>query len=173
MTSSPLSPSIAASLFPFRFLCFPVGLVVTHTPYIMSLPSECSHFEPYFVLPDEKLHALVKQFRKEMEGGLNEYGKAVAMVPSFVTGVPDGTEQGYVSTRGRSADKAALSSPSTSAVPTCECSPGPVDPRPDPPDAFAKCNCLGSTDSRSSSRSTRSRTNSRRGKLSSYSVGLQ
>lgn len=63
---------------------------------IMSLPSICSQFEPYFALPDEKLHALVKQFRAEMEGGLNEYGHAVAMVPSFVTGVPDGSEQGYV-----------------------------------------------------------------------------
>jgi hexokinase len=60
----------------------------------MTLPEECSAFEPYFKLDDAKLNAILKQFRKEMEGGLNEYGQDMAMVPSFVTGVPDGTEEG-------------------------------------------------------------------------------
>lgn len=60
----------------------------------MPLPSQCSSFEPYFVLDDDKLHAILKQFRKEMEAGLDQYGQDVAMVPSFVTGVPDGSEQG-------------------------------------------------------------------------------
>lgn len=60
----------------------------------MGLPDVCKTFEPYFILNDETLHDIVKHFRKELEGGLAEYGKDVAMVPSFVTGVPDGTEQG-------------------------------------------------------------------------------
>lgn len=58
------------------------------------LPSACKQFEPFFELDSDKLHALVAQFRKELEGGLAEYGQDVAMVPSFVTGVPDGSEQG-------------------------------------------------------------------------------
>jgi len=80
--------------FSFALLPRPCPISPPPPPYTMSLPSICSHFEPYFALSNEKLHALVKQFRAEMEGGLNEYGKAVAMVPSFVTGVPDGSEQG-------------------------------------------------------------------------------
>lgn len=64
-----------------------------HTP-VMGLPDICSHYEPFFILPDERLRALVKQFREELESGLSEYGKDVAMVPSFVMGVPDGSEQG-------------------------------------------------------------------------------
>jgi hexokinase len=60
----------------------------------MPLPAACAQFEPFFVLSDEKLQAIVAQFRKEMEAGLAEYGHDMAMVPSFVTGVPDGNEEG-------------------------------------------------------------------------------
>ncbi len=61
----------------------------------MGLPDICKHFEPYFLLAEDRLHALVKQFRTELEAGLSEYGHDVAMVPSFVMGVPDGSEQGW------------------------------------------------------------------------------
>ena len=64
------------------------------TLLIMGLPDICAHFEPFFLLTDDRLQALVKQFREELEAGLDEYGKDVAMVPSFVMGVPDGNEQG-------------------------------------------------------------------------------
>lgn len=60
----------------------------------MGLPDICNQFERFFILPEDRLHALVKRFREELEGGLNEYGKDVAMVPSFVMGVPDGSEEG-------------------------------------------------------------------------------
>ncbi|WRT67179.1 uncharacterized protein IL334_004145 [Kwoniella shivajii] len=60
----------------------------------MPLPPICTTFEPYFLLSDEKLKDIVTHFKDEMLGGLGEYGKDVAMVPSFVTGVPDGTEEG-------------------------------------------------------------------------------
>ncbi|RSH94057.1 glucokinase [Saitozyma podzolica] len=60
----------------------------------MALPDECKAFEPYFLLSDQKLRDIVKRFRIEFEEGLEHYGKDMAMVPSFVTGVPDGTEEG-------------------------------------------------------------------------------
>ncbi|WVR05189.1 hypothetical protein IAU60_002201 [Kwoniella sp. DSM 27419] len=60
----------------------------------MPIPAICTSFEPYFDLSDEKLAEIVDRFRKELEEGLSAYGKDVAMVPSFVTGVPDGSEEG-------------------------------------------------------------------------------
>lgn len=62
----------------------------------MTLPEVCKQFEPYFILDDAKLVDIVKHFRKEMEEGLANYGKDMAMIPTFVTGVPDGTEEGWV-----------------------------------------------------------------------------
>jgi hexokinase len=60
----------------------------------MPLPELCSTYEPFFNLKDDKLQAIMKQFQKEMHEGLEDYGKDMAMVPSFVTGVPDGSEEG-------------------------------------------------------------------------------
>ncbi|KAK6903016.1 hexokinase [Kwoniella mangroviensis CBS 10435] len=60
----------------------------------MPLPPICTTFEPYFLLSPDRLQDILSHFRKEMEDGLESYGKDVAMVPSYVTGVPDGTEQG-------------------------------------------------------------------------------
>ncbi|OCF36661.1 hexokinase [Kwoniella heveanensis CBS 569] len=60
----------------------------------MPLPPICTTFEPYFLLSQDRLTDIVSHFRKELEEGLESYGKDVAMVPSFVTGVPDGTEEG-------------------------------------------------------------------------------
>jgi hexokinase len=62
----------------------------------MTLPDLCSTFEPAFFLKDQKLKDIVEQFKKEMKEGLEDYGKDMAMVPSFVTGVPDGSEEGFV-----------------------------------------------------------------------------
>jgi hexokinase len=60
----------------------------------MGLPEVCKSFEPYFLLHDDKLRDIVERFRFEFEEGLENYGKDMAMVPSFVTGVPDGSEEG-------------------------------------------------------------------------------
>jgi hypothetical protein len=87
-----LAATDPANTFVTTFYSLPLSLV--SILITMSLPSQCADFEPYFKLSDEKLHEIVAQFRKEMEGGLAEYGQDVAMVPSFVTGVPDGSEQG-------------------------------------------------------------------------------
>jgi hexokinase len=62
----------------------------------MTLPDLCSTFEPAFFLKDQKLKDIVEQFKKEMKEGLEDYGKDMAMVPSFLTGVPDGSEEGCV-----------------------------------------------------------------------------
>lgn len=64
---------------------------------MMNFSDICKQIEPYFALNDEKLIDIVKHFRKEMEEGLADYGKDMAMIPTFVTGVPDGTEEGWVS----------------------------------------------------------------------------
>lgn len=61
---------------------------------MMNFSDICKQIEPYFALNDEKLIDIVKHFRKEMEEGLADYGKDMAMIPTFVTGVPDGTEEG-------------------------------------------------------------------------------
>jgi hexokinase len=60
----------------------------------MSIPESLKPFESYFHLSDTHLQSIVDQFRTEFQEGLANYGKDTAMVPSFVTGVPDGSEQG-------------------------------------------------------------------------------
>ncbi|KAI5124774.1 hypothetical protein M0805_005408 [Coniferiporia weirii] len=50
--------------------------------------------EKQFHLSDERLLAITRQFVDDFEMGLSEYNKAMAMIPTFVTGVPDGTEKG-------------------------------------------------------------------------------
>lgn len=60
----------------------------------MTLPDVTKAIEPYFLLSKERLTTIVKYFREEMELGLSAYGHDVAMVPSFVPDVPNGTETG-------------------------------------------------------------------------------
>ncbi|KIK08425.1 hypothetical protein K443DRAFT_672443 [Laccaria amethystina LaAM-08-1] len=50
--------------------------------------------EHQFTLSPETLVDLTKAFLNEFELGLGSYGQAMAMIPTFVTGVPDGTETG-------------------------------------------------------------------------------
>ncbi|WVQ71653.1 hypothetical protein IAR50_001193 [Cryptococcus sp. DSM 104548] len=50
--------------------------------------------EPYFHLTEDRLRTILKFFIMEMEEGLANYGKDMAMIPAFVTGVPDGSEKG-------------------------------------------------------------------------------
>lgn len=60
----------------------------------MPLPDLCATYEPFFEIKDDKLKDIMNRFQTEMEEGLADYGKDMAMVPSFVTGVPDGSEEG-------------------------------------------------------------------------------
>ncbi|KIY45936.1 hypothetical protein FISHEDRAFT_66712 [Fistulina hepatica ATCC 64428] len=47
-----------------------------------------------FTLDDEILVSIATQFLVEFKAGLEKYNQPMAMIPTFVTGVPDGTEQG-------------------------------------------------------------------------------
>ncbi|TFY73041.1 hypothetical protein EWM64_g10971, partial [Hericium alpestre] len=50
--------------------------------------------EEHFELNEETLKTITSQFLTDFNLGLGEYGKAMAMIPTFVHGVPDGTETG-------------------------------------------------------------------------------
>ncbi|KAF5364079.1 hypothetical protein D9756_000575 [Leucocoprinus leucothites] len=52
------------------------------------------HIDAQFQLSDQQLVELTKTFLHEFKLGLEDYGHAMAMIPTFVTGVPDGTEKG-------------------------------------------------------------------------------
>ncbi|KAF8897142.1 hexokinase [Infundibulicybe gibba] len=51
-----------------------------------------------FQLDSESLVGLTKAFVDEFRIGLQSYGQPMAMIPTFVTGVPDGTETGQAPT---------------------------------------------------------------------------
>lgn len=59
-----------------------------------ALPPLCKEIEPFFLLSPDRLVSILHEFKEEFNQGLSEYGKDMAMVPSFVTGVPDGSERG-------------------------------------------------------------------------------
>lgn len=61
-----------------------------------NLPEYLKTLEPFFLLSPDKLRAITREFEEEFSQGLAEYGKDMAMVPSFVTGVPNGSEVGSV-----------------------------------------------------------------------------
>lgn len=75
-------------------LVYTISFPSSLTTPTMSLPEITKTFEPFFSLSDEHLNRIVERFRTEFTEGLASYGKDTAMVPSFVTGVPDGSEQG-------------------------------------------------------------------------------
>ncbi|KDQ07025.1 hypothetical protein BOTBODRAFT_192701 [Botryobasidium botryosum FD-172 SS1] len=53
-----------------------------------------AELEKSFLLDDDKLRAIVEQFLKDFKLGLGTYGESMAMIPTFVTGTPNGTEKG-------------------------------------------------------------------------------
>lgn len=59
-----------------------------------TLSSALSALEAEFSLDASALHALSAHFIKAMDYGLAHEGADMAMIPSYVTGVPDGTERG-------------------------------------------------------------------------------
>lgn len=50
--------------------------------------------EASFFLSETKLKAIEEKFIQDFRLGYSEYGHAMAMIPTFVTGVPNGTETG-------------------------------------------------------------------------------
>ncbi|KAG8892932.1 glucokinase, partial [Tulasnella sp. 403] len=67
-------------------------------PALHDLPPETravlERIEEQFVLGPGKLKEIVSQFVHDIRVGLSKYGEAMAMIPTFVTGVPDGSETG-------------------------------------------------------------------------------
>ena len=55
--------------------------------------------EKQFELSDEKLKQITAHFVKMYQQGLQQSHEPMAMIPSFVTDVPDGSETGYVSVK--------------------------------------------------------------------------
>jgi len=50
--------------------------------------------ESQFQLNQDALIKITEQFLEDFRLGLSEYNHPMAMIPTFVTGVPDGTETG-------------------------------------------------------------------------------
>ncbi|KAG8961946.1 glucokinase [Tulasnella sp. 419] len=67
-------------------------------PQLSNLPEatrdELARIEKQFELNDERLRIIVDQFVSDFRKGLGKYGEPMAMIPTFVTGVPNGTETG-------------------------------------------------------------------------------
>ncbi|KAB5594023.1 Hexokinase [Ceratobasidium theobromae] len=55
--------------------------------------------EASFFLSEEKLKAIENKFISDFKLGYSKYGEPMAMIPTFVTGVPNGTETGAYLTR--------------------------------------------------------------------------
>ena len=49
-----------------------------------------------FELDNGKLHEILNNFVEKFDYGLAHYGHPMAMIPTFVRGVPTGQEVGYV-----------------------------------------------------------------------------
>ncbi|CEH14533.1 probable glucokinase [Ceraceosorus bombacis] len=59
-----------------------------------SLSSALASIEEQFDLSPIKLQGILDRFRERMVYGLQTHGAAMAMIPSYVTGTPDGSEKG-------------------------------------------------------------------------------
>lgn len=66
----------------------------THIP--VATLTKLGEIEHGFVITDELLDKILDQFIKDFAVGLSKYGEGMAMVPTYVTGVPTGKETGYV-----------------------------------------------------------------------------
>lgn len=59
-----------------------------------SVLTKLGEIEHDFVVEDSLLNTILDQFVKEFDLGLSKYGEPMAMVPTYVTGVPSGKETG-------------------------------------------------------------------------------
>jgi len=64
--------------------------------YALSKPKQAAldAIAPNFHLSESKLHEITKRFLEEFASGITAYNHPMAMIPTFVTGVPNGTEKG-------------------------------------------------------------------------------
>lgn len=70
----------------------------TADPVLHGLPEatqkELERIEKMFELDAAYLRRIVDQFVADFRKGLSKYGEPMAMIPTYVTGVPDGSETG-------------------------------------------------------------------------------
>jgi len=71
----------------------PVTTTIYNT-YTHNINSLLSDIQEQFTLDEHALISITSHFHKLFNLGLSEYGHPMAMIPTFVTGVPDGTETG-------------------------------------------------------------------------------
>ncbi|KAG8723811.1 glucokinase [Ceratobasidium sp. 395] len=68
------------------------------TPKKSSIPDATrevlNEIEASFLLSEKKLEAIEEKFVKDFQTGYSKYNEHMAMIPTFVTGVPNGTETG-------------------------------------------------------------------------------
>ncbi|RBR05891.1 uncharacterized protein FIESC28_11255 [Fusarium coffeatum] len=60
----------------------------------MALADESNRIVEQFEFPDEDLNRHVKEFLRQMDEGLQKEGTSLQQIPTYVTGVPNGTEKG-------------------------------------------------------------------------------
>jgi hexokinase len=65
----------------------------------MALAEDAKRISAQFELTDASLNQHVTEFLKQMSDGLGKDGTSISQIPTYVTGVPNGTEK--VSTIGR------------------------------------------------------------------------
>ncbi|KAL4075694.1 hypothetical protein V8B97DRAFT_2002095 [Scleroderma yunnanense] len=66
----------------------------THATYISAAEDVLSSISHQFNVDDDCLFNITKAFLREMAEGLANYGYPMAMIPTFVTSIPDGSEKG-------------------------------------------------------------------------------
>ncbi|KAL7417005.1 hexokinase-domain-containing protein [Mrakia frigida] len=68
--------------------------LTTTTVDLSHLPEAVRAFNKDFHLEPARLSRILEAFQSEFMEGLQSFGKDVAMIPSYINGVPDGQEQG-------------------------------------------------------------------------------
>jgi hypothetical protein len=59
----------------------------------MGLEAETTKVVSQFELPDHELNRATAEFLRQMDEGLRKDGTSVSQIPTYVTGVPNGTEK--------------------------------------------------------------------------------
>uniref|UniRef100_A0A0D2XGI8 Phosphotransferase n=1 Tax=Fusarium oxysporum (strain Fo5176) TaxID=660025 RepID=A0A0D2XGI8_FUSOF len=92
LSSPPPIPSASEAV------CYIPPLFTTTPPtspaITMALADESNRIVQEFDFSDEELNTHVKEFLRQMDEGLHKEGTSLQQIPTYVTGVPNGTEKG-------------------------------------------------------------------------------
>jgi hexokinase len=70
------------------------SIPLTHCPH--TVQAELDALANQFELSQDKLRAITSHFVADFALGLGEYNHPMAMIPTYVTAIPNGTEVGCV-----------------------------------------------------------------------------